>query len=140
MNTIKFSTISKPNTIFFNNRFYSLEEWNKALLKLGGNGVNLYPPGSGEILINNWHVPLYNIGTVKLNHASEGYVEVEPSSLENFDLLIDAFEKEFKLGVIMRVRCDNYMQTMKRKVICFSDLDIVGYELVSQTVLARYGL
>ena len=89
--TMKIPTVSKPNQVYYGNRFYSLDEWNKTLRdpalqnKIKSREIKLYSTSVYELLQligNNFKriAPEFVLGYVSnLSTVKDGYIEIETS-------------------------------------------------------------
>lgn len=102
MITMKIPTVSKPNQVYYGNRFYSLDEWNKVLRDpalqdaIESKEIKLYITSVYQLLTlirNDFKriAPGFVLGYVSnLSTVKDGYIEIETS--RDINPVFDAVE------------------------------------------------
>lgn len=132
MDIIKLPVVSKPNEISNTNRFYHLDDWNKAIKNFDGPFIPLFIGGSGSVLISCAKASItgFILGKiVSLDHILDGYIEVEPVDSSKADIIKICRDNGYKAGYIMRAKTLSKMEAMTHQITCLENIQLSGYEL-----------
>lgn len=126
MVTITFPTAGRLSGIFSHNgTIYSLKKSDEGAI------INVYPPGSSDVLRNGWYLPVKTLGIVASQDLEAGYIEVAPTGPETHAILIDMARQKYGAKFLLETFSSSYTLPLMR----LGEAKIFGYEMVNPEVM-----